>query len=316
MKKKIFLFVVVAFLLIVVGAVLVADLMFGAVRTAPEVSCTTLIKPETRGVIVFNPPLAQKLIKQRILAMAPKAPEALVDATLPYQVAVLFDVDYGMSVMNGTVFLNERRLGPAICQWVNQQAIPEPYSNVIKEEMVAEKRGVLTRKAVWNLDRDAMGKLRWEWKNTKLNTPLEPEGGHMLEVVLDNRDGGGLVVIATVHGMLFGTPLDSYMSSSAKDMATAYSTLRIQANITENNELKAKLMIGCSPTADTGMIDFIPRYFDMIKNVADEQLAPMGITVTCEPEEVKDGHDFAATYTFSNADQLLSAGVLGRFVHL
>lgn len=315
MKKKIFLFVVVAFLVVVLAAVLVADMKFGALRAAPQISSMSLIKPETRGVILFNPPLAQKLIKQQVLNLNPKIPTWAVDATLPHQAAIIFDVDYAISKLNGTIFINERRLGPVIKDQINNIAIKEPFSKVITEEMKQEKRGMLTRNAVWSLDRDIMSKLRWQWRNIKVDSPLKPEGNHMLEVVLDNRDGGALVVLATLYPMLFGTSVDSFMTSSAQDIAMAYSAIKLHADLADNNELKVHLAIECSPVADSGVTGFIPEYYELLRKTLEKQLERFGITVTADVKEPVNGV-YPIDFTFSNADQLLSPNVLGAFIQM
>lgn len=243
--KKVLLIVLVILVVAVCVALAVANSKFQAVTASPMVSHTTLVKPETRVQIVADVPKMRDIIAQQFLKDT-GIPPWVLPLALPYEAAVLMDADYALGDMNMTLFINDKRLAPVILDKLNQVKLPPPANAWFAEPMKTYGRGKLLREGSARLNPALVAIIKKYLPDAPVAEPLKVEGGHMIEAVLDNRDGGAMAIIGAlaaaqgidVAGQLEGN--DRYEAIPAQ-----IKSLRVQADVTPANALDVHFALDC-----------------------------------------------------------------------
>ena len=315
-KKKIFVGVLLVFVIAVGVAVLIGEGKFAVLRSSPKISSDVLCKPETRAIVSFAPERVKPWILKLVQRANPKVPEQLIDLTLPREIALVGDVDYAVSEMRLTAFVNEQRLGPVLRDESNKFIASKAdmlgmLKQNLKDPTEWTEPGKLTRKAVWKLDRDLTSTLRWQWKSSpKVTSPLKLEGTHAVEIILDNRDGGGIVVLQKLSDVLTGSGADAFLGSSAQDLCAAFVSGRVTVDLGADNVLRGRLTVETTPTADPGTLDFFVGWYKQLGDLWVKDLSNAGIKVTAEVN--RTDNVITADYSMSNADKLLEPGMVNQ----
>jgi hypothetical protein len=301
-KKKIALIVVGGMLVaLIVGAVIV-DAKTRLLLGSPRVSSEVLVKPETRLQIVANIPLARDVIEKKLL-QGVNVPEWIIPLVLPYEAALVVNTDYVLGDMNMTLFVNDRRVAPLILSRLNALRLPKPLDAWFPEKMAAKRRGMLVRQGSAKMDRDLLGRVKAQWKGTVPGAPCRIEGGHMIEAVLDNRDGAAIAMagaVATAQGLSIPDITDSQLG-----FASSITSVRVQADIAPDNTLKVHAAVECKPGTEPGSLSLIKVLaFDVFGTNIKGTLAQKGISVS--GEAVVDGTTVKGDYTVSNFDAILA----------
>ena len=245
MIKKILALVLVVLVVAVCVALVVVNSKFQVITSSPDVSHKTLLKPETRIQLVVNVPLLKGIIEQQFLK-GTSVPPWVLPLALPNEAAVLVDTDYVLGDMKLTLLINDKRLGPVILQKLNALKLPAPVNAWFPNPMEARGRGKLVREGTTRLNPALMELIKQYWPNAKVAEPLDVEGGHMIEAVFDNRDGGALAIIGAlvasqgidVVGQLKGNDRIEAIPQQIK-------SVRIQADVTPANALQVHFAVDC-----------------------------------------------------------------------
>lgn len=301
---KILLIILAVIIAVIVIAGVVVDQKFGIITTSPRVSHQTLVKPETRGIIAIDPLKAQELIAQ----IAKEVPPWVFPKVLPYEGALVLNVDQVLSDLNFTAFINDQRLGPIICEEINKQQIPPPLRDWIKDKMQVKERGVLVREGSTRLPRGMMTKIQEQWKDAKVAEPLKLNGNHLVEAAFDNRDGSAVAIIAGMIGQAGFFDPESTLEAGQMGMLAAIQALRLSIDTTPNDEVQIVLDIECDPSQPdmvSVMQMLVETGFSYVQPVAAMQSIQVEQNVALKDATVK------ATYTIKDYPALLKqAGVL------
>ena len=273
---KVVLGVLVAIVILLAGALVVVDAKFEVVRGSPEIAYETIVNPNTRIQIVAQVPLAKDVIKQRFMKDIP-VPDWVIPKALPHRAAVLVVPDNAVGMMDFILLVNDQRLGPIIIDRANQYRLPRPFDSWFQNSaMVRKRRGLLEMKGSGIMDALMISKVRSQWDTTKTLEPLPVEGGHMVEVVLDNRDGGALTIIASLIGTQ-GIDVSGMLDEGRLDMLASIASIRIQADLLGEDTLKLRLVIECAPERDPteaqvlgGIIQMVPGQLRTLLNIPIE----------------------------------------------
>lgn len=246
MNKKLVVFVVLAVLLAgVVGVLLTLDSRYKILFRSPRVSHETLVTPEkTRGIVLVNVPMAKSLIEQKI-----QAPGWALPMALPYEAALVVDLDRQLGDVALKVFINDKRLAPMICQFSQNVKLPPPYDTWFNQPMRQDRPGVLLREGLTLCSRQTRDTIDANWGDAAVDDALHVEGGHLFEAVLDNRDGSALAV-ASVLGDSRGVNINQAIDDQAMTFIRAVSDCRLQADLVSDTELAVRLLVECKPSAD------------------------------------------------------------------
>ena len=215
---------------------------------APRVSWATVIKPETRVQIVLNPLLGREVIA-RVLNKTVGAPPWVARPALPYQVAALGDADFLLGDMKMTLFINEKRLGPVIRDKMNGFALPFPWNQWFIDKMASRGRGALVREGAGPMDSALLRWIASEWKTATPGDPLRADGNHLIEAVLDNRDGGAAAILGSLAAARGIHVADRPGNDFLKMLVTGVRTARLQVDLTPDNALTVHLAMECAPPA-------------------------------------------------------------------
>lgn len=203
MKKGCLILLAVAALALVVAGVFIgiAENRYGFLRASPRVSHESIISVRPGVWLRLEPAKAKKIVISLLKDMAGQdMPDGMLDRFLPYAVSGLLAADHDKGEIYIHLLINEQRLGPVIEEQFNLADITgkTPEIHWSSEGLVRERRGVLTLEGTVPMEPDAQNAAWFSWDHAVQTAPLALEGGHLLEAVLDNRDGGAYVCIASL----------------------------------------------------------------------------------------------------------------------
>ena len=302
--KKVLLVILLVIVIGVAIAAIIVDSKFAVLRWSPRVSYQTLVKPETRLQMVVDVPRAEKFIKQQLLKDA-RVPEWVLKRALPYEAALIITPDNVLGDMNVTLFINDQRLAPIIIEKANQIQLPKPLSEWFTEKMTMKERGMLTRKGAASMDRMLLSKLKTQWKNAAPPAePLKIAGGHLVEVVLDNRDGGALAIICTMLAAQ-GLPAADFITEGRMGVVASIASLRIQADIMPDKALKVHLELECGPEVEPSMAAVIAMGLDVGLGQVQPMAKAKGIDV--QGKSTVSGKTVKGDYTIPDFEAILAS---------
>ena len=277
-KSRVLLIILVVILLAAVVAAAVIDRKFGAIRTSPQVSHATLVSTGTRALAVIDAPNLKGLIERHFLNDTGVPPWAL-PFVLPHEAAVVFDANLGTNDLSPTIFINDKRLAPVILKALETYPLPEPLSVWFSgAQMQREERGVLTLKGSAKLEPGLLGQIRALWPNTDVGEPIQAEGGHLAEVVLDNRDGSAVALVGAVmhaQGQNLGDITSEGILGTVKELAF----VRIQADVTDDDTINVRIRLECTPQTEAGMVAMMGFALDYALAQAKSQATPKGVSL-------------------------------------
>jgi len=301
-KKKIALIVVLVILAIIVIAVIVVDQKFAILFASPRVSYETLVRPETRAEIVLDVPKAQEIIKKKLLAGV-SVPDWVLPRVLPYQAALVANMDSDRGEIKLTLFINDQRLALVLVDQINRLRFPAPFDRWFKDKMVWKERGSMLRKGVAPMDPAFLAKLKEILKGKSgAAVPLKIEGGHLFEAVLDNRDGSAMAIIGTLASAL-GVPVTDYAWEGYVGPLTPLDTVRLQADLGNDKALVAHLALECAPDTDPNEVQFLLLGLQMGLPYLQEPLSKKGIELTGKATVEKNV--IKGNYTVPNFDEVI-----------
>lgn len=300
-KKQIALAVLLLIVIAVVAAAVVADKKFGVILPSPKVSYDSLVKPETRAEVVVDVPKLQGIIQSKL---PPKVPAWVLPRALPYQAALLADVDYPLNKTDFTLFINEQRLAPVILDQVNRLNLPAPLNEWFKEKMASVERGKLIRKGEAPLDKTFLATVKNLVKSKKgVDAPLHIQGGHLIEVALDNRDGSLFTIAGSLASSL-GTDVNDTEIAGYLGMGTCIDAVRLQADLDDGKTLKVRVIIECAPGSDPSQVQMVSMALALGLPYAKEPLSKQGIKLDGKAD-VKD-NVVTGDYSVPNFDAVLA----------
>jgi hypothetical protein len=301
-KKQIALVILLLVVIALVVAALVVDNKYAVLWASPRIPHDKFVKPETRAQLVLDIALAKDLIKRQFLKDAP-VPDWALPKALPYEAALVVDLDRVMGEMNVALFVNDQRLGPFILEKANQFKIPKPFDQWFPEKMVMKGRGELVKTGVGHVDQTLLAAVKNQWKNPAPTQPLKIEGGHLAEWLLDNRDGGAVAIIGAIAA-LEGANVTDAINPGRVGFLANIASVRLQADVTPDNALKLHLALECTPETDQEQVQMIQFALEMGMPSARDALKKMGADV--QGKSSVEGKVVTGDYTIPRFDALLA----------
>lgn len=233
---------------------------------ASPISSETLVTPETRTRIVVSREKLVPFLKGFVPGGALPLPwyasflvKDPIEEFLPYEVALLGGADYKDNQYRVTAFVNERVMGPLVTTMARgffaaqeermRAAGNTPEAQIFRSIKWQDgfvdnsERGKLTMSAGLPLPAGMESRVLKSWKMNKAASTEVPEGGHLLEGVLDNTGGELMTLIGTV-GKLQGMSLDQVFDPNAPQVmqiVKAIDAIRLTGDLTGDDELTLTL---------------------------------------------------------------------------
>jgi len=203
--------------------------------------------------------------------------ERMVEEVMPREVALLAGPDWSGGQYRMTLFVNERRGGPFIVQELNKTDIFDQIQWVQWDPPMAllERRGVITARGGIPIPPNAEMRVLQHWTHDGAEDLLEIEGGHLLEVTFDNRNGDSLTVFAALleaFGMDWEDVADNQpMMRNMLNLFPLLYTLRGTADLLNADEASIVLKLHAHDDARPqitflGNAIILPEYKRMLQN--------------------------------------------------
>jgi len=300
--KKIIGIVLLATIVFAVVVVVVAHVKFGAITASPQVSHSVIANPDTRLVVAIHVPLAQSFIYDTFLWNTP-VPSSVLSYFLPYEIALIATPDVAVGDMKVTLFLNDQRLEPVIRDQIERLSLPEPLDRIFAGNVVVKQPGVLVKENSLRMDPAMLQLLRRQWPD-KVSEPLKGEDHHLIDAVLDNRDGGAIAAIVTLAGAA-GEDIASRLHENYLGFIANIGTFRLQADLASDNEAKVHIEVECPPGTEAGQVGVLAMALQMGFQQGKIPLIKMGMRIHGSIPRI-DGTKIEADYTVSNFSSLLA----------
>ncbi len=303
--KKGCLIALLALVLLVVAAVAVvgvayakANRQFGLTE-APAVSHETVASANSALRVVLKPEAIVSLLDKLVptdqlppmLAKLGYTPDKMLPLVLPREAALLAAPDLGTNKLNLTFFLNERRGGPFLVDAINTGKYSggqKPLDNfpLIKwapEGATLAERGALELKGDLAIPDTVEPAILKSWKPAPSLASLHIEGDHLLEAVMDNRNGAILAVCAALMSargqdwqtVLKTPPAGPMLEGNLPDILD----VRLAADLTDFDNATVNLRIDATAEKGPGL-EFMVK---MVWPNIIEEAAKQGITIKGEP---------------------------------
>ncbi|GMV99557.1 MAG: hypothetical protein AMXMBFR84_06960 [Candidatus Hydrogenedentota bacterium] len=178
-----------------------ADSKYHALRAAREASFSEVADESVSMVLVMKPALAEALILEKASALSENIRPWMINFALPYEAALLMRPDLANKRLDTTMFLNERRFGPMIVQQANAYGMGAvmPQVQWAPDGFVQKERGVITVDGSLPINPAIAALAEQKWGIVTPAGYPEPEGGHLAELIVDNRNGGLFLLLGTLQ---------------------------------------------------------------------------------------------------------------------
>lgn len=282
---------------------------------SPIVSHETMATPTTTARAVIQPrriaALIDKLVpwdqvqKLQINEGVKKMLKDDLDEVLPNEIAVLGGPNYQTNQFEITFFLNQQYYD-ILVPMAGGQILPRvPFITWAKEGLKLRQPGAVAASGTLPLPEGLDATLQQYWAS--LEPPadaLKAEGGHLLEIALDNRNAAVLALVgagAALNGMAVEQMFSMPGMDQVPKVVSQLSSLRVQADLDPNGALVVDIALRKldSAGAEVDMpISFIVNSFVLPE--IEARLAEQGLEMQ---GEVKwEGPVFHAHYTVPGAE--------------
>lgn len=181
---------------------------------------------------------------------------------LPREVALLGGTDFRGGVFGLTLFLNEQRGGPFLPSFLNSQSGFKEATPAIQwdqEGFTLSERGKLTAKGHLPLPDGLESTILESWPSEAPADPLLLLGGHLVEGVLDNRNGDIVTLIAAC-APIWGTTLDQLKANpqftAALELLVQIHNVRLAVDFKDKDTIVVQLLINAEPEI-RGRLEFM-----------------------------------------------------------
>jgi hypothetical protein len=300
-RSKVALGLLGTILVLALGILAVIESRYQILFASPEVSYETVVQPTTSIRLVVRPPLAKDLILKRF---AKQAPPWLIERALPYEAAFLLSPDLEAGRIAVTLFVNDKRLGPVMATAPAQinlarLAPPVTWTGTVMER---PRRGVLRLDGYAALPSLVLQTVQANWGVVAPLTHPGVEGGHLLEVAADNRDGSLFDLIATLdanHSPALGLPI--------ADLARALlpiAVVRVRGDLAEQDSLSFDFEATCRPQAEDSEASAVDFQFGLLLGAVAKELNDR-YQVEFKGIKKREGLTISGNYTLAPLQRLL-----------
>ncbi len=266
MKKGCLIAVLGGILLLAGAALLGAILMDRQVgwTESSVVSHSQMVNARTRTRLVVDVEKFEELLLRHLPkalplpSWSPVGAETLIQWSLPREIAVLEGSDYDRGRVEFQFFVNERRGGPL---FVNSLSLADTQLDVMKLEwdlpvLRLPERGAVEASAHWPIPDGLEGRLLQDWSHDFKGEPAVIEGGHAMELVLDNRSGELFTLIGALlkaQGEDWRQSFDDPGAALGLGMLPMVHVIRSKADFSGRDTMKIQLRVEADVNAATAL---------------------------------------------------------------
>lgn len=253
---------------------------------AEAVSHDTLAPENTRLRVVLHPDklvplLLQHLpadLKNRIPSWVPWSLDDAIPNFMPYEVALLSRIDYAMGDIKMLFFINERRGGPFLTGALNDSNLFNMAKMIrwAPERLRLERRGVMTAQGSLPLPFHVEQHVLEIWGSGRAEPPVLVQGGHLIEVALDNRNGDALALVETMATQAGLDAEKMWEDPNAKiglELIKQITVARMYADLAGSDRMNLHLRLE-APSNASDQLSFVAEVFilPLLKTYLNDQL--------------------------------------------
>ncbi len=295
---------VVLFLILVVGVLWLIESRYEGILRAPRVSHRVYTRGDTALRVVLQPPLAQHRL---VAALFPdrQVPDWVLNAVTPAETTLLFNADVENRSIDVNAFINYARLGPVLRDTVNKSGYIAPVSGInwSPPELVLDQPGVLLLRGTVPMSPQLAAAVQTGWDLSASFNARDIEGSHLLEALLENRNGRGFAALgALVEANTAGA--ENFDVLAAAPGFRNVATVRLFADFEEPDSLHIELFADAVPGATVQQLNEIKVYVDMLYIGARTFLRDQ-YAVPLLGNSAIEGNTVHGVYTLSDASRFL-----------
>ena len=304
MKRVVKTVLGVVFVLVIVAlaALFIADSKYQFLLGGPQVSHETIVRPDTSVRIVARPESARDLVKAAFRGQAP--PDWVLSRVLPYELAVMLTPHLDTGHIEVDLFCNAQRLAPFISKQSATFGIDKAYPFITwtSDRFASRERGVLVQDGSFDMDQRVRESVLRHWGTVSQLSRPRVEGSHLLEAVVDNRDGTLFALLLTLNAQgLLELPI------AEEDLAKGLlpiADMRIMADLQTPETMALRLVVDCVPQAEPGEITTTSFLIGGLLGQASVVLKD-AYRVDFEGTKKAEGTTITADYTLSPIQRLI-----------
>lgn len=321
MKKGcLIVLILLAVLVFGLGVAAVVGARSAGLFAGPAISHDTLATAKTRFWVVVNPepmlpvlmPLVPAEIPDNPLPVAFN-PQKWIGSFLPRELALLAAPNFATGKTELTLFVNERRGGPAIVEMVRQQgALPNiPQVQWAEQGIELPERGNLQMRAFMPIPDGVEEVILENWKQRQTIEPLRVSGNHQIEALLDNRNGDLLGLAAAVVQATGGNWAELFEQQKDRIMPIlpGIHDIRLAVDLVDLNRATAVLRIDASE--ESGMTLQFLLGMAWVQVVAGAE-SKYGVTIKGEPQWDAEKGAVIANLDITGIENHIRGAVAGR----
>ena len=166
---------------------------------APRIATRVFATDYTAAVVTIDVEQAGEKLGE-MAAQELGWPSWFVEFVLPYECSVTVDVDLDSAQRTITSVASMRRMGPLAIVALQDDELFDLGESLTQTGLIAE-RGALVTRAWGPIPDESIAFVREGWPQEQY-PPQSGEGGHLLEVVIDNRNGQALLGLEGLGAMM------------------------------------------------------------------------------------------------------------------
>lgn len=251
------------------------------ISLAPAISHETYATGDTRIRLLVTPDLLAEYVADYLPEDADVPAAGLEFGTilsqiLPREIALLARADVITNRLRITLFANERRGGPLIESMVNESNVfaQAPQINWTSNGLELHGRGVLFAEGDIPIPSAVEPELLEIWPTRSQEAPAAIRGGHLAELVIDNRNGDILALaaaVATASGENWERMRAQDMADMVVNIIESIYVVRLTADLRDRDTAVFSLRIDMEEASGPGLQFLIsgmaaPWLRDMLKN--------------------------------------------------
>ena len=231
-------------------ALLVAELVFGAIRSAPRVDRSAFID-DANLVMVVQPEKAPKFMESIAReATGYTIPSWLLQRSMPHELGIAFTENESNSEIHVSAYGSMQRFAKSVLFLDHAKHLDSTIDEIQWNPTSIEQpqRGILQASGIVQPDLDALDQVYLQWGESSLLVPKTVSGDHFWELLFDNRAGKAYLSMAsmmTAFDYKFSEKNMEIMLSSIQFVTEA----RAYADISENDILEITIDMDIVPSA-------------------------------------------------------------------
>jgi len=268
---------------------------WGALTPQPRVSTAGFASNHTALAVIINLDPVREVVST-IAAQKTGRPAWLFQDLLPYEGALLMNVPEDRTQQQICLAVSPKRLGPLVPILTSWLFSPQPIGSFQwSTPGIVWQDGVLMARLAGTASEDTMATVRERWPDNSSES-IKLEGGHMLEAVVDNRGGRGLVAVEGLANLVEGLSTPEKPAEKRQELQRIFdaqqlsglfyraSVARLTGDMLDSDTIVLKTALECSDEQGATAMEFALL---TVRDLLFAQLIENGIILEGDP--VKEG---------------------------